>query len=267
MIESDPGNPAVPTSAPRRWDWKHGARWFGAEFLVVVTGVLVALTLNAWWGSRLDTEREHAYIRQLRTELNVSVTQLRRELQIQRDSERAAVQLQRAALLAVRPPEDSLVTWAIDVNYYSDPSPNLGTARALITTGDLLLLQDPDLRSAVVDVVESAAYTEAQLNIWQPFFLNAIDRLDGVLSNTQLIAAYGFTPRLDTLTASRDWLPALPERRASRAPDVSALLDDPEFQNILRAVRLSSANLRSFQEDQFEEVRTALSIVEQASGR
>lgn len=255
----------MPASASRRRDWRPGVRWFGAEFLVVVTGILVALALNAWWGSRQDAAREQAYVRQLRAELAVSVNQLGRELRIQRESERAAVQLQRAVLSAVRPPEDSLVAWAIDLNYYSDPNPNLGTARALITTGDLLLLRDPHLRSAVVDLVERATYAEAQLSIWQPYFIGAIDRLDGAMSNTRLIAAYGLTPRLDTLTASRGWLPPPHERRAAPAPDVSALLDDPEFQHTLRAVRLSAANLRGFQEDQFEGVRAALEIVERGS--
>lgn len=44
--------PPPPTAPPRRWDWRKGATWFGAEFLVVVTGVLVALAVNAWWGDR-----------------------------------------------------------------------------------------------------------------------------------------------------------------------------------------------------------------------
>ena len=80
----------MPASASRRRDWRPGVRWFGAEFLVVVTGILVALALNAWWGSRQDAAREQAYVRQLRAELAVSVIQLGRELRIQRESERAA---------------------------------------------------------------------------------------------------------------------------------------------------------------------------------
>ncbi len=53
-------------------------------------------------------------------------------------------------------------------------------------------------------------------------------------------------------------------RPLEHVPDVSVLLDDPEFHHILRAVRLSAANLRSVQEDQLDGFRTALEIVEQA---
>lgn len=51
---------APPPSAtpPRRrlaltWvDWRARVQWFAAEFLIVVTGVLVALAVQAWWVER-----------------------------------------------------------------------------------------------------------------------------------------------------------------------------------------------------------------------
>ncbi|PAP75067.1 hypothetical protein [Rubrivirga marina] len=52
--------PAAPVlDTPRsRGGWRRGARWFGAEFLVVVTGVLVALAVGAWWQGCQDAARE-----------------------------------------------------------------------------------------------------------------------------------------------------------------------------------------------------------------
>lgn len=35
-----------------RFDWRRKTRWFAAEFLVVVSGILVALAFNAWWAER-----------------------------------------------------------------------------------------------------------------------------------------------------------------------------------------------------------------------
>ena len=46
MTENEESLPP-PASTPKRWDWRPQLRWFGAEFLVVVTGVLGALALNA----------------------------------------------------------------------------------------------------------------------------------------------------------------------------------------------------------------------------
>jgi hypothetical protein len=40
-------------------------RWFAAEFLVVVSGILVALALQAWWAGRADRAMEHAVLRQM----------------------------------------------------------------------------------------------------------------------------------------------------------------------------------------------------------
>src|SRR5688572_25817782 len=42
--------------------WRARVRWFAAEFLVVVTGVLVALALQAWYEDRQDRDRETAYL-------------------------------------------------------------------------------------------------------------------------------------------------------------------------------------------------------------
>jgi hypothetical protein len=40
--------PPAPYDSPKRWDWRPKARWFAAEYLIVVLGVLTAVALNAW---------------------------------------------------------------------------------------------------------------------------------------------------------------------------------------------------------------------------
>lgn len=49
---------ASPTPSPGRWDWRPRLRWFAAEFLVVVAGILVALALNAWWQGQQQIREE-----------------------------------------------------------------------------------------------------------------------------------------------------------------------------------------------------------------
>ena len=75
MTEPDAETPATSASAPR-WrgrlhqiDWRAKARWFGAEYLIIVLGVLTAVGINAWWGDRQDAAKEQTYLRQLAADL------------------------------------------------------------------------------------------------------------------------------------------------------------------------------------------------------
>jgi hypothetical protein len=86
-------------------------RWFAAEFLVVLTGVLVALAMNAWWTDRTDRQRERAALRYLVADLQAaerSVAEIDRE---SASSDMAGVSLQRAYYLPVPPPADAVRAW------------------------------------------------------------------------------------------------------------------------------------------------------------
>jgi len=146
----------VPTpDVPRAsWDWRSGVRWFGAEFLVVVTGVLVALAVGAWWQSREDQAKEAAYLTQLAADL--------------RETERAAAEADAFLLPVDRagsllwlsfyrsdpPPRDSLLALAERAMWMSSVRPVTGTAEALVATGDLALVRDDSLRTAVTAYLE-----------------------------------------------------------------------------------------------------------------
>lgn len=58
-------------SLPRQ-DWKARVLWFTGEFLVVVAGILVALTLNAWRGEKQKHQLEISYLSSLQTELETN---------------------------------------------------------------------------------------------------------------------------------------------------------------------------------------------------
>ena len=66
-----PTDPPIPS--PRRWDWRPKLRWFGAEYLIVVLGVLTAVGINAWWQGRQDVAQEQVYLRQLVADLRETV--------------------------------------------------------------------------------------------------------------------------------------------------------------------------------------------------
>src|SRR5688500_7764965 len=61
------------TDTPRSWDWQPKLKWFAAEFLVVVTGVMVALALNAWFTGRSNERSEAVYLSLLSRDLGQTV--------------------------------------------------------------------------------------------------------------------------------------------------------------------------------------------------
>jgi hypothetical protein len=150
-----PETPTPPASGPRRWDWRRGATWFGAEFLVVVTGVLVALGVGAWWQGRQDAETERAYLRQLAADLRETEAAATQADAYLRPVDRAGSLLWLAFYEAPPPPRDSLLAWAERSLWTSSVRPVLGTAEALVATGDLALIRDDSLRTAVTAYLET----------------------------------------------------------------------------------------------------------------
>lgn len=49
-------------------EWRAKVRWFAAEYLIVVLGVLTAVGINAWWGARQDAAAEARALKRLAAE-------------------------------------------------------------------------------------------------------------------------------------------------------------------------------------------------------
>lgn len=152
MTETVAEIPAVPTSAPRRWDWRPKARWFGAEFVVIVTGVLVAFSINAWWAGV-----------QVRAEEVEALYALHDEFESARETIQAYRSYQERILVSVRVISDSLhqalVSGASQTTVADTAlalarvppttSVQLGTLESLIASGRLGVIRDRELRSAL----------------------------------------------------------------------------------------------------------------------
>jgi hypothetical protein len=138
--------------SPRRWS--RNARWFLAEFMVVLTGVLVALALNAWWGERQNRQLERAYLLQLHEDLAASEADL---------SMIAGEMMTRALHSAAvghafwdpssASADDLLVSLGAPLSAMRT-RPVLGTAQALVATGDLRLIRSDRLRSEIMSYLE-----------------------------------------------------------------------------------------------------------------
>lgn len=62
---------------------RNKVRKAAAEFLLIVTGVLTALTVDAWWQGRLDNERERQYLEQIEADVRSNGQRLEVALELE----------------------------------------------------------------------------------------------------------------------------------------------------------------------------------------
>ena len=169
--------------------WKRRLRWFASELVVVVVGILVALSLNAWWAGRADRSDEMAYLAQLREDLRTTeATMAKADSSMRQGPHRALTLLLRSFGTASRPPRDSLLSWLHTASWVETPRPVLGTAEALVSSGSLRLIRDDSLRTAITTYFEkNEELLELQASIladWSRFSYVLSDRHD--FSQTRL---------------------------------------------------------------------------------
>ena len=130
--------------------WRRRLRWFGAEFLVVVTGVLVALAFNAWYQGRQDQDRAVGYLKRIDGDLDLII----RDVNIASTFEHQQVADGLFAYGALSHPADAAsrqkASHALAHLLVRRTIPTHdGTYRDLISTGDMRLIND-DLRHEMV---------------------------------------------------------------------------------------------------------------------
>jgi hypothetical protein len=208
--------------------WRAGARWFATEFLVVVTGVLVALAVQAWYEGRRDATRERAYLTQLAADLRDTERLLDSADAGNQASTVAAARFVRAFYEPVRPPRDSVLAWYRRANYYETARPVTGTVEALIVTGDLNLIRSDRARAAVSAYLDNSRRLVASQQTHEAEFLRASDALDEKIDYAETIPARVPQARIDSLAQADPLFPIPPGPRRRPFPlDTDALLRDP----------------------------------------
>ena len=132
------------------------------EFVLIVAGVLVALTVDSWWESRENAARERTYLVQLLADTRENARRI--DAAIAEDSvANARARFFQRILDPSRPlpPEDSLPNAFRGVEAFENPDfrPLLGTYNALLEAGDLQLLRDPSIRFRIVAYLSSIETT------------------------------------------------------------------------------------------------------------
>lgn len=135
-----------PSRLRRLAQWRYALRETG----LIVVGVLIALTVNAWWGQRQDRNRERSYLRQLLTDASANERILQSAIEEDSASLDALVVLSNA-LHSGQPLSGSPMEIFDVALRYSDPRPVLGTLDHLVQSGAVELIRSDSLRSAVLE--------------------------------------------------------------------------------------------------------------------
>ena len=124
--------------------------WFAValELAIVVLGVVIGFQVTSWGQSRADRAQEQVYLRQLAADLHETRRLVERadSIHTANGSDRAAANAIQMYYLPQPPPRDSVIEWLVRPSWIEVVTPLLGTADALISSGDLGLVRDDSHR-------------------------------------------------------------------------------------------------------------------------
>lgn len=143
------------------------------ELALIIGGVLIALTLDAWWAGRQERQQEIAYLEQLLADLQE--TQRRLHESISGDaatSDDVSLIVQRA-FDGRLPPRDSLRLRT----GYNQFRPLTGTQTALLQGNGLQLLRSDSLRFALIAYSALMHATETMLRHTEDLIWNSTERV------------------------------------------------------------------------------------------
>ena len=118
---------------------------------MIVASILMAFGIERWWDGRQEADAEADYLQRVSADLDANVRIFQQQLLDWETSARAA-----AALLGLlegtthRPTDSGLAIAVARLGSVNNAPPRDGTFRDLETTGNLRLITDAELRSAVV---------------------------------------------------------------------------------------------------------------------
>jgi hypothetical protein len=150
--------PTDPVAGQGERAWRPRLRWFAAEYLIVVLGVLTAVSLNAWWQGRQDAAAERNYLALISRDLSHMIVNLQELGALEDRQVQSGLRVYRI-LSAPVPAEDQR-------DLASNQLSQLMTRRTmhttdatfqdLLSTGGLRLLQNRELRDQLVGFYEEA---------------------------------------------------------------------------------------------------------------
>lgn len=129
-------------------------RRISVEAAAIVVSILLAFSIDAWWQDRSDQIRLKEYLSQVRADTLDNQRRLTEALQLEKGQQGVVQEI----LVALRSPVpmtlDSARKWTqLEPGFiwYSDPRLLDGAISALVATGDINLVNDPRVKTSLIN--------------------------------------------------------------------------------------------------------------------
>ena len=205
--------------------------WLLSEFVVVVMGVLVAITIDGWWNDRQDREREAVYLQQLANDLARSEAELAEVSEFVRGLAVSSANVMKAFWDPALRERPGLLEDLIRPHRSTRYLPITGTARALVNSGNIDLVQSPRIRSAIIEYLEDVDATVRNIERFDETYYRPARLLGTTVSVallTGLVQQRDGTPLTELVGEDNLSLFPLPERVETFPFDVDV---DAFFEN------------------------------------
>ncbi|MDX1418739.1 MAG: hypothetical protein R3181_02125 [Rubricoccaceae bacterium] len=205
--------------------------WFAVvlEMVIVIVGVVVGFQITAWGADRADRATEQTYLRQLAADLRETTRMTAETDSVLLGPDRAGGRMWAAFYAAEPPSRDSLFAWRAVLARIGRARPLLGTVESLVSTGDLGLVRDDSLRTAIAAYLENARRQldsqEEHRRIWWA----GLDRLDEGLDLIESYHEAWGQEAIEAFVQGSPSYPPLGETRIRFPLDADAFLSDREL--------------------------------------
>ena len=223
--------------------------WFavGLEVVIVVVGVVIGFQITAWGQARSDRANEQTYLHLLAQDLRATEQEIAVADAWLVPRETASGALLRSFHDPTRPHPDSLREQIFNsVGYYTF-NPVTGTAEALVATGNLSLIREDSLRSAITQYLRSArAESEGQIELHR----NLIEHFQTLQFERDPSGYWALRVARGGLSPGDPLYPFSPGPRRSTIGtlDVEAFLSDPAMEAAASTAVLYKVEIRASRE-------------------
>ena len=220
--------------------------WFAVvlEVAIVVLGVVIGFQVTGWGQARSDAAKEQVYLRQLAADLDETESMIRDVNTWMAKRERAGGEFVRAFRSPERPPRDSLIWWR-HLQQFKLAVPVMGTVNALLATGDLALIRDDSLRSAITAYSQTITRITQNQQSWAERLRDGRAALEAPMSMYDVRAELTPPVVLDSMARADPMLGI--QTGDARIPfpfTVESVLTNREAATAAAAIQMALRNLR-----------------------
>jgi len=160
------------------------------EIVLVMIGILLALQVNEWNNERTRKMNEALIIEQLIADLKNSRSRLGQIIEMNEEKAKASA-IVCHAFWKKNTPHDSIFQYMSIPQGTTVYSPNMGTARSLINSGNLALIKSADIKNEITAYVEKVEYRLKNVSRFEEtYFRKARELLNEIVPSTQKPDSY-----------------------------------------------------------------------------